>query len=221
LPGAGSATFWSQLGQQRTTRILLIRHGRVAWNARSAYTGWTDLPLDEQGEMEAGLLAGRLKAVRLSAVYCSGLVRAARTAEIIAGPRGLAVRLEPDVREINYGEWEGLGEDDIRRAYGDDLFDSWAADPENTRIPGGETFGELRDRAQPAVARIAARHPGETAAVVAHKSVNRVLICCWLGLPVGRYKQIEQENGAINAAVFDGNRVVVETVNDVCHVTEL
>jgi broad specificity phosphatase PhoE len=190
----------------------------VAWNARSAYAGWTDLPLDERGEYEAELVSSRLGEVDFAAVYSSDLVRARRTAEIIALPHGLEVCQDPDIREINYGEWEGLGEAEIRESYGDELFESWKADPENVRIPGGETFIELRDRAVPAVERIVAAHAGETVAVVAHKSVNRVLICAWLGLSVGRYKQMEQGNAAINSAVFDGNRVVLETVNDVCHI---
>lgn len=189
----------------------------MAWNAKSAYTGWTDIPLDERGEKEAGLVSNRLKSTQIAAVYSSDLCRAKRTAETIAKPYGLTVNTDIDLREINYGEWEGLGESEIRAAYGDAYFELWQSDPENVRIPGGETFLELQDRAVPAIERIVAAHPGETVAVVAHKSVNRVLICSWLGLPAGSYKQIEQDNVAINSAVFGGNRVVIETVNDVCH----
>jgi len=219
LSNHSTATFWSApVVWDDATRILLIRHGRVAWNAKSAYAGWTDLPLDEQGEIEAAMVAKRLKDVPLAAIYSSDLIRAKRTAEIIAETHGLVVSVEPDIKEINYGEWEGLSVDDIKRIYGDGILKAWKADPENVSIPGGETFRELRDRAAPALARIAALHKGQTIAVVAHRSVNRVLICHWLGIGVGRYKQIEQKNCAINSVVFIGNRVVVETVNDVCHI---
>jgi broad specificity phosphatase PhoE len=196
---------------------LLVRHGRVAWNARSAYAGWTDLELDSRGVLEARLLSDRLQDAPLAAVYSSDLTRARVTGEIIAGPHGLAVNTVSDIREVNYGQWEGLAEADIRSQFGDRFFESWQADPENVLIPGGETFGEMRDRAQPAVERIAAVHPGQTAVVVAHKSVIRVLICSWLGLDLGMYKQIGQRNAAINSVLFQGNRVAVETVNDVCH----
>lgn len=212
-----TATFWSTPARGHATRIILIRHGRVAWNAKSAYAGWTDLPLDQLGEKQAELVSERLKSVDVAAVYASDLMRAKRTGETIAKPHNLSVNTDPALREINYGEWEGLGEDEIRASYGDKCFEAWKADPENVSIPGGETFLGLRDRAVPAVERIVAAHPGETVVIVAHKSVNRVLICSWLGLNPGRYRQIEQDNVAINSAVFDGNRVVIETVNDVCH----
>ncbi|MEN6372727.1 MAG: histidine phosphatase family protein [Armatimonadota bacterium] len=216
MKSSSTAMFWSAPASGEAARILLVRHGRVEWNAKSAYAGWTDLPLDEHGVKEAKMAAKRLGNAAISAVYSSDLVRARRTAEIIAEPHGLSVNIEPGIREINYGEWEGLGIDEVKKAYGEDFFRAWVADPENIRIPGGETFGELRDRASAAMARIAALHPGQTIAVVAHKSVNRVLICHWMGIAVGRYKQIEQKNCAINAVMLSKNRTVVETVNDMC-----
>ena len=213
-----TATFWSSSADKTATRILLVRHGRVSWNAKAAYTGWTDLPLDERGEKEAMMVAKRLKNTHIGAIYASDLNRARRTAEIIAGPHNLNVQTSKNLREINYGEWEGLSISDVKSNYGEDVFDMWASDPVNYRIPGGETFGELRDRAAPEVERIASAHPGQTVVIVAHRSVNRVLVCHWLGLDVGRYKQIEQKNGAINSLLFNGNRVSIETVNDVCHI---
>lgn len=212
------ATFWSSASRDKTTRVLLVRHGRIAWNARAARAGWTDVPLDEQGERESQLISDRLRSIEIAAVYSSDLGRARRTAEIIASPHGLDVRIDADLREINYGEWEGLEIDEIVRSYGEDAISDWIEDPANFRIPGGETFGELRDRAIPAMSRIAAAHRGETIVVVGHKSLNRVLICQWLGMDLSRYAQIEQKNAALNSAVFDGNRVVLETVNDVCHI---
>jgi broad specificity phosphatase PhoE len=220
LPNRSTATFWSSASEEGFTRILLIRHGRVAWNAKSAYTGWTDIPLDDRGLREAALTAERLKSVDISAVYSSDLSRARETARIIACPHDLRVEIEPDLKEINYGQWEGLGAAEIKSKFGEAVFKSWSDDPENVRIPGGETFGELRDRTAPAVDRIVAIHSSKTVAVVAHKSTNRVLICNWLGLGVNAYKRIEQDNSAINSAIFRGNRVVVETVNDVCHIRD-
>jgi alpha-ribazole phosphatase len=213
-----TATFWSSSAEGQATRILLVRHGRVAWNARSAYTGWTDIELDDWGLQEAGMVSKKLSSAPIKAVYSSDLIRARKTAEIIAKPHGLTVTNDKNLREINYGEWEGLGVDDIIANYGEDFYKTWTNDPENVRIPGGETFSELCQRAAPAAESIAKAHPGQTVVIVAHKSVNRVLLCHWLGLSVGSYKQIEQDNGAINSVVFSGNRVVVETVNDVCHI---
>ena len=62
-------------------------------------------------------------------------------------------------------------------------------------------------------------HPKGDVAIVAHKSVNRVLLCHWLGVDINRYKQIGQDNGALNVAVFDSDRVQIETLNDTCHLS--
>jgi len=217
----GYASFPNYSQTSPAARILLIRHGQVEWNAKSAYTGWTDIDLNERGIREAEIIADRLSQVQLAAVYSSDLIRAKRTADIIAKKHDLTPIEEPDLREINYGMWEGLDAEKITSQFGRDIFEKWKADPENIEIPGGESFGILRDRVVPAINRIAERHRGETTAVVAHKSVNRVLVCYFLGLPVGRYKEIKQDNTAINSLLFEGNRVVVETVNDVCHIQKM
>lgn len=215
-----TATFWSSSAKGESTRILLVRHGRVAWNAKAVFTGWTDVPLDQQGEYEAGRVSDRLKDLPITAVYSSDLIRARQTAEYIAKLHSLPVKTEQMLREINYGEWEGLGVTEIGQAYGEDILRAWLADPEHVRIPGGESFGELRDRAVEAISRIVAVHPGQTVVVVAHRSLNRVLLCNFLGIKAGCYKKLEQDNGALNSIVINGNRTTVETVNDVCHIAQ-
>ncbi len=216
-----TATFWSSPAGGEKTRILLIRHGHVDWNTRSVYAGWANVELDARGKREARALAERLKATDLAAVYSSDLDRAHRTAEIIADPHGIDVSTVEGLREINCGECEGLTVSEIEEKYGRDAFNAWKTNPESHRIPGGETFGEMRDRARAEIERIAEAHRGQTVAVVAHKCVNRVLICEWLGLSIEHYREIEQQNTAINGIVVDGNRVVVETVNDVCHIADI
>jgi len=214
----GYASFPNYSPTSPATRILLVRHGQVEWNARAAYTGWTDIDLNDHGIWEAQVIADRLSHVPLTAVYSSDLIRAKRTADMIAERHNLKSIEDPNLREINYGLWEGLDAEEIISQFGQDAFERWKSDPENVEVPGGESFGMLRDRIVPAISKIAERHSGETAVVVAHKSVNRVLICYFLGLPVRRYKEIKQDNTAINSLLFEGNRVVVESVNDVCHI---
>lgn len=199
------------------TRVYLIRHGRVKWNVDdAAYAGWTDTPLDETGVKQAEQLAYRLKDIDISAVYSSDMSRAVCTASEIACTHGLQVEIIPELREINYGEWEKVTRTEIRRRWGD-FYDRWLEDAEHVQIPGGETLAEVRDRALPAVERIVADHPDQTVAFVAHKTVNRMLICHWLDMDISRYREIGQYNSAVNIVKFIGNRVVIETVNDVCH----
>jgi broad specificity phosphatase PhoE len=90
------------------TTLLLVRHGETDWNAVGRLQGQTDRPLSEFGRRQARRLADELADERLEAIYSSDLVRARETAEIVARPLGLPVNLDPDLREKDWGTWEGL-----------------------------------------------------------------------------------------------------------------
>ncbi len=200
-------------------RIYLIRHGEVAWNAESAYVGSTDIPLNETGRAQAEMLARRLERDDISAIYCSDLSRARETAEIVAERLDLSVVLVPALRELDYGQWEGVPEAEVPKRY-PELFNAWRADPSNVSTPGGETFRQLADRAYPAFLAISEQHADENIAIVAHKSTNRTLLCCILGIDINRYKQVGQGNAAVNIIERrkDG-RLVVEQINECCHLS--
>jgi alpha-ribazole phosphatase len=198
-------------------KIYLLRHGEVAWNSKNAYVGSTDLPLNSTGLKQAELAAKDFKLKNISAVYSSDLKRAVQTAGSIAGALELSVTLLPELREVDYGLWEGLSEKEIAANY-PDILAPWRADVKGVRIPGGETFQELCDRAFPAFTRIAEENADGNAVVVAHKSTNRVLICAALGIDINLYRSIGQDNACINRIErrSDG-RFVVECINDTCH----
>lgn len=198
-------------------KVFLIRHGEVEWNRENTYIGATDLPLNSEGRLQADRLADRLECEQISAIYSSDLMRAWHTAEIIAERFGVAVRAVPDLREMNYGEWEGLSESEIRERYGE-VHSKWRENPADVRIPGGDTLTELRDRAFPAFCRIVEAHPDGNVAVVAHKSTNRVILCCLLGIEINNYRRIGQGNSALN--VIEGRKdgvFMIHSINECCH----
>ncbi|MFL5916105.1 MAG: histidine phosphatase family protein [Gaiellaceae bacterium] len=90
------------------TRLLLVRHGETDWNADGRLQGQTDRPLSDFGRTQALRLAGELAEEELEAIYSSDLARALETAEIVAERVGLPVLLDPDLREKDWGTWEGL-----------------------------------------------------------------------------------------------------------------
>ena len=198
-------------------KIFLIRHGEVEWNRRATYMGSTDLPLNSQGRLQADRLADRLETEDISAVYSSDLSRARETAEIIAGRIRLPIQITPEIREIDYGEWDGVPEADVPKRYGD-IYSAWRANPAEVRIPGGETFQELADRAFPAFSKIAEGHGDQNIVVVAHKSTNRVILCCLLGIHVNNYRRIGQGNAAFNVIeTAEGGGFLVNVINERCH----
>ncbi|HUV05705.1 MAG TPA: histidine phosphatase family protein [Armatimonadota bacterium] len=194
-------------------KVFLIRHGEVDWNRQNAYIGSTDLPLNPMGQAQARQLADYLRTKKISAIYSSSLIRAVQTAETIAERLGVAVNICPELREVDYGEWEGVPESEVRERY-PDFYPAWRANPLEVRTPGGETFGELRDRVLPAFIQLAQAHPNQNTAIIAHKSTNRVILACLLGADVNRYRQIGQGNSCINTIeVRSDGRFVVDSIN--------
>jgi broad specificity phosphatase PhoE len=151
------------------TELLLVRHGETDWNAEGKLQGHTDRPLNDYGRRQAQALADRLAGQRIDAVYASDLARARETAEILGAKLGLTVVVDPDLREKNWGNWEGLTSD------------------ERLHIEfEGETSEAHRDRTLGAVQRIVERHPDERIVVVTHGgSLRRIQAAVsGLALPV-------------------------------------
>jgi broad specificity phosphatase PhoE len=146
------------------TTVLLVRHGETDWNREHRWQGWADVPLNELGRRQAAELAGRLRGVRLDAVYSSDLRRAHETAELVAAEHGLPVVADPGLREIDVGSWSGLTRPEIDERFGGE----WPAD--------AETGEEHATRVRAAAARILRAHPGGTVLLVTHGGTIRALV---------------------------------------------
>jgi broad specificity phosphatase PhoE len=138
------------------TTILLARHGETDWNRDLRVQGHSDTPLNEVGRDQARSLAGALAEEPIRAIYASDLSRARETAEIVAAGLGLEVRLDPELRERDFGSWEGLTREEIDERFG------------RASRHDGESDDEVRERVLAAVHRIVARHHGEEVLVVSH-----------------------------------------------------
>ena len=162
-------------------RLLLIRHGQSTWNADGRWQGQADPPLSALGEEQAYDAARRLRAGQFSRVVSSNLRRALRTAEILGEGLGLPVEVDPDLREIDVGEWQGLTRAEINARAPGALADWSEGRSEST--PGGELRTDLTDRARAALLRAAAASsPGNRVLLVSHGALIRNLDRA-LGLP--------------------------------------
>ena len=198
-------------------RIYLIRHGATVWSyGDQRYCGSTDLELSEQGLREAERIADRLANESLATVYATPLVRSRQTAEAVAKRHHVQVEVVTDLREAAYGDWEGLNYAEVAARY-PDLDDERMRNPAELAPPSGENLNELIGRAVPALMMIAKHHIEEQIAVVGHNTVNRVLLCHFLEVPVAHYKRIVQSPAAINVLEFAGDSMQVITINDTCH----
>jgi broad specificity phosphatase PhoE len=155
-------------------RLLLLRHGQSTWNADGRWQGQADPPLSALGEEQAYDAARRLRPGQFARVVSSSLRRALRTAVILAEALHLPVHVDPDLQEIDVGDWQGLTRAEIRAKAPDALADWSEGRSEST--PGGELRTHLTDRAQAALLRAAASSsPGERVLVVSHGALIRNL----------------------------------------------
>jgi len=198
------------------TRVILVRHGKTNWNGRGRYQGQTDVPLSEEGLMQAELLAENFNYGHPTAIYSSDLARAKKTADKIADKFGLTVILEPAFREINFGEWEGLSYEEIGRRWPEEYSKFFRATDE-VKIPGGETVGELQARAVAALNRLVLRHDGEEFAIVAHGGVLRAIIGYALHIPLKYFWSLRQYNTAVSIITFADDQWNAELINSTAH----
>lgn len=198
------------------TRLYLVRYGESVWSAQHRWQGAADPPLSEAGAQQARHLAGRLRAARVAAVYTSPLRRAAQTARIVAAACGLAPRVVDGLREVGFGEWEGLTAEEVERRYAS-LLPRRQARPDLIRIPGGEPLEQARQRVMEAVAGIARAHPGAAVAVVAHGGVNRLVLLTLLGAPLASYSRFQQAPGCVNVVDIAERSGRILAINDTDH----
>ncbi len=149
---------------------------------------------------------------RLSAIYCSDLQRAVRSAQIIAEPHGLTPVQVPALRERNFGIWEGMSFTEIREKYPAE-FEAWAGNPLRYSPIGGESTIEVNERVVHALEKIIGIHIGENISIVAHGGVNRIILCHIMGIPLENIFRIEQDYGAVNIIEFWDKYPVVKLLN--------
>lgn len=191
------------------TRIYLIRHGQVAGYDTPSYNGHADVPLTDYGISQYHQLQERLADAGITACYSSDLSRCAIGAGIICAPLGIKPVLQPELRELNIGIWEGMTWSAITASYPQE-WQSRLDDIVNYRVPEGENLLDLAARAIPALHEIVRSHRGENVLVVGHGGMNRVLLLDAIGAPLAALFNIEQKYACVNIVDYyaDGKTVV-------------
>jgi len=151
--------------------VYLVRHGETEWSASGKHTGRTDIPLTAVGERKAEALGGRLEGVKFERVFASPLQRAARTCALAGF--GDAVKLDPDLLEWNYGDYEGRTTSEI-------LADRPGWSLFRDGCPNGEQPADVGARADRIIGRL--RAADNPAIVFSSGHILRVLAARWLGL---------------------------------------
>ena len=197
--------------------IYLVRHGQTDGSREGRYCGAIDIPLNATGRAMAEALASHYGGEPWAAIYSSPLQRARQTAEPLCKRTGLVLEVEPGLREIEYGAWEGLLPEEAR-ASDPKLYGAWDADPGNVAPPGGESGHQIADRAVHALEAIRTRHPDGQVLAVAHKATIRVLVCALLGIDVSLFRvRIAQPVGCVTVVEFKKTGPMLKKLGDNSH----
>jgi broad specificity phosphatase PhoE len=201
-------------------QIIIVRHGRTEWNRVERFRGRADIGLDEVGIRQAKAVAGRILGLEVSAVYSSPLRRAFTTAEIVAEKCGLELRPLDGIKDIDYGDWQGLSPEEASERH-PDMYRQWLDSPHLVEFPNGESLDKVRQRAGSAVDELRKQLSEETIVLVSHKVVCQILILHFLELDNSHFWQIGQDVCAVNVFQTTDSATFAMQINDTCHLGEL
>ncbi len=199
-----------------STQLYLVRHGETEWNKQLRYQGHADINITDVGREQAKLLAKRLMKEDFDHFYASDLSRAFETAEIIAKPHQKEVIKLPELRETNFGLWEGLGYSQIQQQF-PQILENWISDPVSTRLPEGESLGDVVSRVSAGINKLMEQHKDQRILIVGHGGINRVVLALALGMDVSQYWRIRQDNTALNIIDYYDGKEIVTLLNDTNH----
>ena len=194
-------------------KVYLIRHGETDWNSVRKLQGQTDIRLNDYGIELAKLTAEGLKDVDFDLIYSSPLIRAVETAQIIKGDRELEIHTDDRIKEINFGECEGII---IPRRKDGPINPIWQFEFDTEHyIPaeGGETFAQMFERTSDFFDNVIMPLEGRynNVMIVGHGCMNRTILNRILGTPLNDFWDIRLDNCSVSIIeINDGKATVIE-----------
>lgn len=164
-------------------RLVLLRHGRTAWNASGRAQGQADVELDELGHAQAAAVAPHLAGLRPAALWTSDLARARQTCAYVERTTGLSAKADERLREYDVGDRQGLTMAEFAERFPGE-YDDWVHGRGAVRVPGAEDTADVEARMVPALQEcLASLEAGETGVVVTHGACLKVAMTRLLGWP--------------------------------------
>lgn len=197
-----------------STKVILIRHGETDWSYQKRYCGFTDIDLNEKGRQQARRLLKRLSKEKIHKVYSSDMKRTLQFAEIVF--KDLPAEEMLDLREMNFGIFEGLTYKDIMEKY-PKVYREWLGNPLDIIVPRGESLKTLARRVRKALKRILSQNSDKKVAVFTHGGPIRVILCDILELDLKEVWKIEQGLASISIIEFVEGRGKVHLLNDISY----
>jgi broad specificity phosphatase PhoE len=202
------------------THLLLVRHGLTEYNATRRFAGSTDIDLSQLGREQVVRLRERLADQPVDCVYCSDLQRARLTAEIVTEGRNLTIIPCSDLREVDYGECEGLTFSQIKERF-PTVAEGVVAPEQGLEFPGGESFAAMVKRITRFKERLAGHAPNDTVLIVSHSGPLRSLVCSLLGISQGCWRELRIDNASLSIVDIYPRGTILSLLNGTSHLKGL
>lgn len=197
------------------SRLLIIRHACVAPAFEERFVGKTNVSLNGRGERQAKAIADLASTWNLSKCYVSPMARALQTAGPIIEKLNISAQCEDDLREIDFGKWEGMTFCQVQREHGH-LVDQWCASCGDFAFPSGESMTDFHLRIERCAAKLST-DPADTVLAVTHGGIIRALICRLLGLRPCDHVLFDVRPGSVTTIDFNDGKGLLVGLNDTCH----
>jgi len=185
----------------QVTRVLAIRHGETAWNVDTRVQGHLDIPLNDTGRWQAHRLALAVAEEGIEVIYASDLLRALETAQAVARGSGREVITDTGLRERGFGIFEGCTFAEVEQRWPEQSA-RWRKRDLDFGPEGGETLRAFYERCIGTATRLAATHPGQTIALVAHGGVMDCLYRAASRVELNASRTWELGNASINRLLY-------------------
>jgi ribonuclease H / adenosylcobalamin/alpha-ribazole phosphatase len=210
---------WSSAREElQTADVVLLRHGDTRLSPELRFSGVANPHLSTAGRDQARRAAGSalLRGAAVREVLSSPMTRSRETAQIVAAALDVSVRVEPDLREMDFGLWEELTFDEVQDRYPEDLL-RWKQSTSASPTGSSETLAAVVDRMGTVAERLASRYAGSSVVAVTHVTPMKALVVHALGAPPAALFRMELSSACFSRISYTGGEASVRLLNDTSH----
>jgi alpha-ribazole phosphatase len=198
------------------SRLLLVRHGETKLKSSLRLWGRTDVELNAEGLKQAEHLRDRLATEKIDVIYSSSLKRALATADIIASRHKLGVIPCDELREVDFGDAEGMTYEEVNQSF-PEFVEMRRAQGTSVKYPGGESMDDLSRRVSRFTHRLKQHEEEDNLLIVAHAGVARILICHLLELEASSLRRFRLDLASLSIVYLNSRGAIISLLNDTSH----
>lgn len=193
--------------------LILVRHAATGANEQKCFSGFNETPISEKGKKEIEGLTKTLVNYEIDAIYASPSTRALKTAEPIANQKSKTIQTAEELREIHFGDFEGMNFDAIDKAFPHEIT-KMIEQGDDYCYPNGESLVQSYKRTASKIDEIKIRHSGQTILICAHAGTIRNILTHLISKSHKLHWHFKIDNASLTLVTIENDFAVIERLND-------